>query len=168
MRQKRTWERSHFKRDEWILCRSLSAFPFLEYTSKTRRATDGHLSRHDVASFSVRTLQDWRGHTQCLYCEQLAGEETGVPYTLKGILVINIALNVLLCPTWKPLKTSYTVVWFHLKNCASQNVLRNLSSAFKLFLSFRREDCQSSFVSCWTQYRIHWLRIFFFKLVHTK
>lgn len=44
---------------------------------------------------------------------------------LKGYSSSLTALSVLLCATWQPLKTSYTVVWFHMK-IASWNVLRNL------------------------------------------
>lgn len=82
-------------------------------------------SLHDIASFPLRTLQDWCGLNSIV----IRGD-SGVPYTFKGILVIYIAFNVLLCPTRKPLKISYTVVWFHLKTVPHKMYWEIFSSAF--------------------------------------
>lgn len=97
--------------------------------------------------------------------------DSRVPYTFKGILVINIASNV--C-AMSYMKTTENILYCSLIPFEKLCLTKCTEKSFECFLNyflfpffFRRGDCQSSFVSCWTQYRIHWLHIFFSELVHT-
>lgn len=117
-------------------------------TSGTANGTFGSNPDMALVAFLSRRSPGHGGLLLTPLPERWGGGASGVPHTFKGILVVNILSRLLICHAWhwKPLKTSYTVGWFHLTNCASPNVLTNLWVLFKLFSLF------SFFFSCFEEW----------------
>lgn len=133
MRLKRTWERTLLS---WMMDGFSSAdFYFRIWSINSGTTGNSWICPYiDIASFPVRTMQDWRGLTQCHHCDQLAGEGTPECHILfKGILVINIASNVF---AMSYMKTTENILYCSLIPFEKLCLTKCTEKSFECFLNY--------------------------------
>ena len=153
MRLKRTWERSHLDASHmngWIVRLLFLLFGLYEQDDRDIRWTT-------LSWYCLLSCEDWLWTLfTILWSARRRRDFLECHILFKGILVVNIASDVLLYPTWKPLKTSYTVVWFHFekRNCASRKCTEKSFECFLnyfLFPSSGEGIVDVVLLVCWTQ-----------------